>query len=105
MVFQCINIRQVPWEVLKTAAFGLGFQHFLQDLANVNAWKTMFDPYIILYSPSKDSEPVQGFRYPREVAWVPSLLTECSTKFNQIVRMRRLIWVFTHRSCNHVGNA
>ena len=22
MVFQCINIRQVPWEVLKTAAFG-----------------------------------------------------------------------------------
>ena len=26
MVFRCINIRQVPWEVLKTAAFGLGFQ-------------------------------------------------------------------------------
>ena len=34
MVFQCINMRQVPREVLKTAA-----------LANVNAWKTMFDPY------------------------------------------------------------
>ena len=34
--FQCINIRQVPWEVLKTAAFGLGFQHFPRDLANVN---------------------------------------------------------------------
>ena len=46
MVFQCINIRQVPWEVLKTAAFGLGFQHLPRDLANVNAWKTMFDPYI-----------------------------------------------------------
>ena len=46
MVFQCINIRQVPWEVLKTAAFGLGFQHFPWDLANINAWKTMFDPYI-----------------------------------------------------------
>ena len=29
MVYQCINIRQVPTEVL-----------------NVNAWKTMFDPYI-----------------------------------------------------------
>ena len=27
MVFQCINIRQVAWEVLKTAACGLGFQH------------------------------------------------------------------------------
>ena len=47
MVFQCINIRQVLWEVLKTAAFSLGFQHFPRDLADVNAWKTMFDPYII----------------------------------------------------------
>ena len=45
MVFQCINIRQVPWEVLKTAAFGLGFQHLPRDLANINAWKTMFDHY------------------------------------------------------------
>ena len=46
MVFQCINIRQVPWEVLKTAASGLGFQHLPRDLANVNdAWKTIFDPY------------------------------------------------------------
>ena len=45
MVFQCINIRQVPWEVLKTKAFGLDFQHLPRDLANVNAWKTMFDPY------------------------------------------------------------
>ena len=49
MVFQCINIRQVPWEVLKTAAFGLGFQHLPRDLANVNEWKTMFDPYIRFY--------------------------------------------------------
>ena len=37
MVFQCINIRQVPWEVLKTEAGGLGFQHLPRDLANVNA--------------------------------------------------------------------
>ena len=50
--FQCINIRQVPREVLKTPAFGLGFQHLSGDLENlsgdlenVNAWKTMFDPY------------------------------------------------------------
>ena len=46
MVFQCINIRQVPREVLKTVAFSLGFQHLPRDLANVIAWKTMFDPYI-----------------------------------------------------------
>ena len=46
MFLQCINIRQVTWEVLKTAAFGLGFQHLPRDLANVNAWKTMFDPNI-----------------------------------------------------------
>ena len=45
MVFQCINIRQVPGEVLKTAASGLGFQHLPRDAANVNAWKNMFDPY------------------------------------------------------------
>ena len=45
--FQCINIRQVPWEMLKTAAFGLGFQHLPRDLANANAWKTMFDSYNI----------------------------------------------------------
>ena len=35
--FSCINIRQVPWEVLKTQAKGRGFQHFSRDLANVNA--------------------------------------------------------------------
>ena len=43
MFFQCINIRQVRG--VKTKAFGLGFQHLPRDLANVNAWKTMFDPY------------------------------------------------------------
>ena len=26
-------------------AFGLSFQHLPRDLANVNTWKTMFDPY------------------------------------------------------------
>ena len=46
MVFQRINIRQVPWGVWKNAASGLGFRHLTLDLANVNAWKTMFDPYI-----------------------------------------------------------
>ena len=45
--FQCINIRQVPWEVLKTKAEGLGFQHLSRDLTNVNTWKTMFDPNIV----------------------------------------------------------
>ena len=37
--FSCINIRQVPWEVLKTEAEGRGFQHLLRDLLNVNALK------------------------------------------------------------------
>ena len=32
--------------MLKTSAYGLGFQHLPRDLAHVNAWKTMFDPYI-----------------------------------------------------------
>ena len=38
--FSCINIRQVPREVLKTVARGRGFQHLPRDLANVNALKT-----------------------------------------------------------------
>ena len=33
-VFSCINIRQVPWAVLKTKAGGRGFQHLPRDLAN-----------------------------------------------------------------------
>ena len=37
MVFQSINIGQGPWEVLKTSASDLGYQHLPQDLANVNA--------------------------------------------------------------------
>ena len=35
----CINIRQVPWEVLKTEAEGRGFQHLPRDPGNVNALK------------------------------------------------------------------
>ena len=45
MIFQYINVCPVPREMLKTSAYGLGFQHLPRDLANVNAWKTMFDPY------------------------------------------------------------
>ena len=37
--FSCINIRQVPREVLKTEAGGCGFQQLPRDLANVNALK------------------------------------------------------------------
>ena len=54
MVFQCINIRQVPWEVLKTAASGLGFQHLPRDVANVNSWKTMFDPDNLLQNDTRN---------------------------------------------------
>ena len=31
---------------MKTEGVALSFQHFPQDLANVNEWKIMFDPYI-----------------------------------------------------------
>ena len=48
MIFQYINVCPVPREMLKTSAYGLGFQHLPRDLANVNAWNTMFDPYINL---------------------------------------------------------
>ena len=35
-VFSCINVCQVPREVLKTEAEGRGFQHLPRGLANVN---------------------------------------------------------------------
>ena len=53
MVFQCINIRQVRWEVLKTAASGLGFQHLPRDLANVNVLKNHVDPYMYIPTQQK----------------------------------------------------
>ena len=37
--FSWINIRQVPWEVLKNEAEGRGFKHLPRDLANVTALK------------------------------------------------------------------
>ena len=44
--FSCINIRQIPREVLKTEDGGRGFQHLPRDLVNINALKkTMFDRY------------------------------------------------------------
>ena len=45
MILSFINIRKVPREMLKTLGFALGFQHLPRDLANVNEWKIMFDPY------------------------------------------------------------
>ena len=50
MIFQYINVCPVPREVLKTSAYGLGFQHLPRDLANVNAWNTMFDPYTMTWA-------------------------------------------------------
>ena len=37
--FSCINILQVPWEMLKTEAEGRDFQRLPRDLANENALK------------------------------------------------------------------
>ena len=45
MILSFINIRNVPLEVLKTSDFALGYQQLPQDLAIVNEWKIMFDPY------------------------------------------------------------
>ena len=49
MILSFINMRKVPREILKTSGFALGFQHLPRDLANVNEWKIMVDPYIQVY--------------------------------------------------------
>ena len=46
MILSFINIRKVSRELLNTSGFALDFQHLPRDLANVNEWKIMFDPYI-----------------------------------------------------------
>ena len=46
MILSFISICKVPLEMLKTSGFAFGVQHFPRDLANVNEWKIMFDPYI-----------------------------------------------------------
>ena len=46
--FSCINICQVPWEVLKTEAEGRGFQHLPRDLANINALKNHVRSLLLL---------------------------------------------------------
>ena len=51
MFFLCINIRWVQWGMLKTSGCAFGFQHLPQNPTNVNAWKNMFDPYIVNSSP------------------------------------------------------
>ena len=39
-------VQEITRNVVNVFSFsGLGFQHLPRDLANVNAWKTMFDPY------------------------------------------------------------
>ena len=45
MILSFINIRKIPREMLKTSGSAFGFQHLPQDLANVNEWKTRFEPY------------------------------------------------------------
>ena len=41
--FPCINVCQVPREMLKTEAEGRGFQHFRGIWQTLMHWKTMFD--------------------------------------------------------------
>ena len=55
MILSFIRIRKVPREMLETSGFALGFQHLSRDLANVNEWKIMFDPYIKMVKSNGES--------------------------------------------------
>ena len=68
MIFQYINVCPVPREMLKTSAYGLGFQHLPRDLANVNAWKTMFDPYINTVMRPADADGMDNSDDPDQTA-------------------------------------
>ena len=75
MILSFINIRKVPREMLKTSGFALGFQHLPRDLANVNEWKIMFDPYIEMTHFSKQ---VLGNQLQLSVQTVYFVLTHIS---------------------------
>ena len=89
MVFQCINIRQVPFEVLKTAAFGLGFQHLPRDLVNVYAWKTLFDPYIMAFLSRRNNlYPlfIKGSRFLTNKHFYPRKVNKLIYSINTIIK-------------------
>ena len=91
MILSFINIRKVPREMLKTEGEALGFQHFPRDLANVNEWKIMFDPYNKILKGTVQN-PVIIFQHHR-------ILTVSRCLYNT-ARMRRLICVFDVRICH-----
>ena len=61
MILSYINIRKIPREVLKILVFSLSFQHLPRDLANVNEWKIIFDPYIEIYPKLSNSHLICFF--------------------------------------------
>ena len=73
--FSCINIRQVPWEVLKTEAEGRGFQHLPRDLENINA-KRMFDRYYCIK--------------PENICYISRFFLHCFA-FSQMSRERTML--------------
>ena len=46
---------------VENRAFGLGFQHLTRDVANVNALKTMFKPYIVSKG-MQEKDSIMGVR-------------------------------------------
>ena len=48
--FSCINVCQVPREVLKTEAEGQGFNTFRGTWQTLMYWKTMFDRSLLLHN-------------------------------------------------------
>ena len=78
--------------MLKTSAYGLGFQHLPRDLANVNAWKTMFDPYIKISNVNISNMPIFFVE--------TNVRSFCSAKASLIFQ-QKYISVFAYKVVKH----
>ena len=103
MILSFINICKVPREMLKTSGFALGFQHFPQDLANVNEWKIMSDPY----TSNVHAQPSSGagfLIFGRTIHLLSYFMWANSEGSSDTAGMHRLAWAFTGRLCDKYHN-
>ena len=91
MILSFTNIRKVPREVLKTSGFA-------RDLANVNEWKIMFDPYnafsYFIGNTNTHTKHREFYSYPN-VKFGCNLVSVMH--FTETARMHRLICAFVVR--------
>ena len=86
---------------LNTLGFALGFLNFPRDLANVNEWKIMFDPLIVLCKS-------HYIIVPRDSSTIQWNIRECFENWTLSIVVYRYTFTFMmffyHWAMSHPGN-